>query len=283
MNNTSELYMTSKSGYAMPFDDRGEQVEVLLPFGEQKHPDTGQKFFHHGIDLKAHYFVLSALADGVVTGVGNDARHGLFVIATYDDKYVVTYGHLSSVHVMFGQKLQAGMAVGVSGKERLHLGVRYKEEEIDPLEFITMLYANVRSWNTNSEQGTPEFVSFDMDVHTDYDQDKEEIEQLMMRYYPAYMEELLQGSYRGTEHIIQSLRNLFTVGSMKQYFMETLPSIANPMGVTRRAVPLVSKAQNLLISDFLNYLAIRQQVFLSSMGDPQKKNLKRKGSPRKDT
>ena len=97
------------------------------------------------------------------------------------------------------------------------------------------------------------------------------------------MEELLQGSYRGTEHIIQSLRNLFTVGSMKQYFMEALPSIANPMGVTRRAVPLVSKAQNLLISDFLNYLAIRQQVFLSSMGDPQKKNLKKKGSPRKDT
>ena len=93
--------MTSKSGYAMPFDDRGEQVEVLLPFGEQKHPDTGQKFFHHGIDLKAHYFVLSALADGVVTGVGNDARHGLFVVATYDDKYVVTYGHLSSVSNFF--------------------------------------------------------------------------------------------------------------------------------------------------------------------------------------
>ena len=277
------MYLVSKSGFAMPFDDCGQQVEVMLPYGEQKHPETGESFFHHGIDLKAHYFVLSALADGVVTGVGNDARHGLFVVATYNDRYTVTYGHLSSVHVMFGQKIHAGEAMGVSGKARLHLEVKNKDIEIDPIEFITMLYANVKSWNAHSESGSPEFVSFDMDVPTDFDKDKDEIETLMMRYYPAYMEELLQGSYKGTDHIVQSLRNLFTVGAMKQYFMECLPSLANPLGVTRRAVPLVSKAQNLLISDFLNYLAIRQQVFLSSMGDPQKKNLKKKDSPHKDT
>jgi len=276
MNITTEMYLSSKSGYAMPFDDRGEQVNITLPYGEQKHPKTGAEFFHHGIDLKTHYFVLVAVADGKVTGLGTDPVHELYVDVTYDDKYIVRYAHLSNIHVMFGQRVIAGTAVAVSGAELLHLSVSCKGEELDPVEFLTMLYANVRSWNTNEENGSHEFVAFDVDVHTDYDQDREEIERLMMSYYPSYMGDLLNGSYRGTESIIQSLRNLFSVGAMKQYFMETLPSKANPLGVTQRALPLVAKAQNLLIADFLNYLALRQHVFLSSASDLQKKNLKKR-------
>ena len=95
----------------------------------------------------------------------------------------------------------------------------------------------------------------------------------MLSYYPAYMQELLDGSYTGGEHTVQSLRNIFNVGNMKHYFFETLPSLANPMGITQRAAPLVAKAQNVLIGDFLNYLAIRHQLFLSSLTDSQKKNL----------
>lgn len=262
----------SKSGFCMPFDDRGNQVEMLLPYGEQKHPQTGETFFHHGVDLKTHFFMLSAVADGKVTGVGSDNRHGLYVIVTYDDKYGVKYAHLSSVHASFGQPVKAGTVVGVSGKELLHMEVSYLGEELDPLEFITMLYSNVKSQYTNLKEGeTPEFVTLDMDVETKYDKDREEIEKLMLNYYPAYMSELMEGSYHGGEHTLQSLRNLFSVASMKHYFFETLPSMANPMGITQRSASLVAKAQNLLIGDFLNYLAVRQHIFLSSLGDDLKK------------
>ena len=73
----------------MPFDDHGGQVELLLPYGDQKHPETGEPFFHHGIDLKVHYFMLSALADGQVSGVGSDSRHGMYLVITYAGKYAV--------------------------------------------------------------------------------------------------------------------------------------------------------------------------------------------------
>lgn len=274
MNIDQEMILLSKSGYCMPFDDRGDQVEVILPYGEQKHPVTGETFFHHGIDLKAHFFMLSALADGYVSGVGNDSKHGLYVIIIYDNKYAVRYGHLSGVHANFRQQVKAGTVVGVSGKDMLHIDVHYMDEEMNPVEFLAMLYANVKSHYANLKEGeTPEFVHLDMDVKTNYDKDQEEIERLMLSYYPAYMQELLDGSYTGGEHTVQSLRNIFNVGNMKHYFFETLPSLANPMGITQRAAPLVAKAQNFLIGDFLNYLAIRHQLFLSSLTDSQKKNL----------
>lgn len=275
MNKSQEMILMSKSGYCMPFDDRGDKVDLILPYGEQKHPVTKETFFHHGIDLKAHFFMLSAVADGRVSGIGTDKRHGMYVVCTYDEKYAVKYAHLSGVHVTFGQPVKAGTVVGVSGKDLLHMEVQYMDEEINPIDFVAMLFANVKSQYANLKEGeTPEFVTLDMDVKTKYDKDQEEIERLMMNYYPAYMSELLEGSYSGGEHTVQSLRNLFNIGTMKHYFFDTLPSMANPMGITQRASSLVAKAQNLLIGDFLDYLAIRHHLYLSSMSDSQKKNLK---------
>ena len=61
------------------------------------------------------------------------------------------------------------------------------------------------------------------------------------------------------------------MSAMKNYFYETLPSMANPLGMTSRSLPLAEKVQNLLIGDFLNYLALRHQIFLSSMSAIEKK------------
>jgi hypothetical protein len=41
--------------------------------------------------------------------------------------------------------------------------------------------------------------------------------------------------------------------------------------VADRAMPLAAKVQNLLIADFLNYLALRHQIFLSTMDAASKK------------
>ena len=38
---------------------------------EQTHPKTGGKFFHHGVDFGTHRYILAAVADGVVTGIGS--------------------------------------------------------------------------------------------------------------------------------------------------------------------------------------------------------------------
>ncbi len=65
--------------------------ELSLGYGEQTDPATGEKFFHHGIDFNVRCYTLSALASGIVSGVGNDSGHGICQTIRYGE-YEVTYG-----------------------------------------------------------------------------------------------------------------------------------------------------------------------------------------------
>ena len=55
MKYTEEMILRSSSGYCMPFEERGKNVEVTLGYGQQKHPVTGEAFFHHGVDFSANH------------------------------------------------------------------------------------------------------------------------------------------------------------------------------------------------------------------------------------
>ncbi len=271
MKYTEEMILQSESGYCMPFEEQpGKDVELSLGYGEQTDPATGEKYFHHGIDFDVRCYTLSAVASGIVSGVGNDPVHGICQTIRYGE-YEMTYGHLSNVFAQFGQRVKAGQTVALSG-DKLHIGVRFKGEELNPLEFLTMLYGNIRALRQAGGHGTVAFPDMEMDFQTDYEQDKREIEELMLRFLPHYMEDLQRGAYRLPEHTEQSLRHIFFVGAMKEYFYETMPSMANPLGLGRKAMPLACKVQNLLIADFLHYLALRHEVYLSTMGGDVKKN-----------
>lgn len=270
MKYTEEMILHSKSGYCMPFEEtQGKDVEMSLGYGEQTHPATGEKFFHHGIDFNVHCRMLSALADGIVSGVGNNPAHGICQTIRYGG-YEVTYGHLSNVFAQFGQRVKAGQTVALSGN-LLHMETRFKGEELNPLEFLTMLYGNIRAARQISGDPITGSDGEDITVTTDYDKNREEIEELMLRYLPLYMDDLRRGFYTLPEHTEQSLRHLFTMGAIKEYFYERMPSLANPLGLGHRAIPLAGKVQNLLIGDFLNYLAIRHETFLSTADEGLKK------------
>ena len=71
------MMLHSDSGYCMPFEERDKDVEMTLGYGKQKHPKTGESFFHHGVDFNAPHYMLSAIATGKVTGMGNDSVHGI--------------------------------------------------------------------------------------------------------------------------------------------------------------------------------------------------------------
>ncbi len=271
MKYTEEMILRSQSGYCMPFQaPQGKDVELSLGYGEQTHPTTGEKFFHHGIDFDVRCHALAAVADGIVSGVGNDPVHGISQTIRYG-MYEVTYGHLANVFAQFGQRVKAGQTVALSG-DMLHVGVRFKDEELDPLEFLTMLYGNIRALQEAGSGGAGGFYDMEAGLETDYEQDRQEIEALMLRFLPHYMEDLQRGTYTLPEHTEQSLRHIFTLGAVKEYFYEKMPSMANPLGLGRKAMPLVCKIQNLLIADFLNYLALRHEVYLSTMSGAVKKN-----------
>ena len=92
-----------------------------------------------------------------------------------------------------------------------------------------------------------------------------------MHFRPTYLMDLHRGQYILPERTEQSLRNIFSLSASKNYFFDSMPSMANPLGIGQRAMPLVCKVQNLLIGDFLNYLALRHNVYLSTMNDVLKK------------
>ena len=270
MKFTQDMMLQSDSGYCMPFEEKGKDVEMSLGYGKQKHPKTGEMFFHHGVDFPVKHYLLSALATGKVTGLGNDAVHGIYQVIRYG-LYEVTYSHLSNVFANYGTEVKAGQVVAVSA-DLLNMEVKYNGEELNPLEFLTMVYGNMKALEQNGTPGAvPQFVTIDMDVHTKYDKDQKEIEDLMMRWFPDYMQDLSSGIYALPEHTELALRNIFTMSAMKNYFFETLPSMANPLGMGTRSIPLAEKVQNLLIADFLNYMALRHQIFLSTMSEAVKK------------
>ncbi len=271
MKYNEEMILRSKSGYCMPFEEvEGQNVKVTLNYGNQRHPQTGKKFFHQGIDFSVNNYMLYAVADGTVSGVGSDEQHGIFQTIRYG-KYEVTYRHLANVFVNFGEHVQAGNVVSLSA-DLMHMEVKFDGEQMNPIDFITMLYGNVKAMEQRNANQVPEMETFEMTMPTNYDKDQKEIEKLMLRWLPSYMEALYQGTYVTPERTEQSLRNIFSLASAKNYFFERMPSISNPLGIGQRSMPLACKVQNLLIGDFLNYLAIRQNIFLSSLPPDVKKS-----------
>ena len=93
----------------------------------------------------------------------------------------------------------------------------------------------------------------------------------MLRFFPAYLKDLGSGEYRLPQRTEQSLRNMLMMASARNYFFEMIPSMENPMGLGHRSIPLAAKVQNLLLEDFLGYLALRHGTYLSGWDDGVKK------------
>ena len=45
MQYTQEMILRSDSGYCMPYEEKGRDVQMSLGYGKQKHPHTGEPFF----------------------------------------------------------------------------------------------------------------------------------------------------------------------------------------------------------------------------------------------
>lgn len=272
MNNFSkDMLLESQSGFMMPFEaEEGKEIPVTLGYGEQTHPFTGGTFHHSGMDFAVTNKPLYAVATGVISGVGNDAVHGDYVIMRYG-QWEVKYGHVSNVLARYGMSIGAGQQVAVSG-DFLHLGVKFEGREIDPGDFLSMIYGNIVQLTAMGMRTRPQVVNNGIDVHTDYDNDMDDVVGLMLRYLPDFIFDITKGSYAPSERMEQQLRTIFQQSASRNYFYEVMPYAGNPLGLSSRAAPLASKVQNLLISEFLGYLAVRKNAYLPSWGDEQKKN-----------
>lgn len=279
-NPSMNLY--SPSGYAMPFElPEPCPLVITLGYGDQQHPVTGEKFFHHGVDFKVSpHTWLKALATGIVSGISTNNRKGFQITVNYrnyaagdNSSFDVTYSHIREVVGGFGRNVKAGDNIAVCDG-LLHVEVRFNGEEVNPLEFLTMVRDNLMMQEQKAMTGSnPEMATLDFPVSTPYDAQQPEIDQMYTRFFGRYMADLLSNRYRVPGSTEAALRSVLAEGAAAGVYYEHAPSMLNPLGLGERSLGIIGRVQTLLIHDFLNYLALIHGVFLSSMTEIEKKKL----------
>ena len=265
MKYTDEMILRSPSGYAMPFyPEEGNDIDVIARYGAY-YDKYGTERHNPGVDFKMKFNPLYAIASGSVMSVGHKMGLGNYVSIKYG-RYLVTYARLGNIYTNFGDPVVAMQAVALS-TDRLHIEVSFDGNELDPIEFLTMLYGNVKATAGNGgidiqQQG----------LANGYENDANEIIRLMIRYLPKYFESIQSGSYVIPSHTEHLLRNIFSQSIEKGYFFEGVPSLYNPLGMKQRSASVAAKVQNLLITDFLNFLALKYRICLSTAPEDVKKN-----------
>lgn len=272
-----DMLLESASGFMMPFalqQSMDEELQVSLGFGEQTHPATGEKFSHEGVDLVCKEKPLYALATGSIIGAGSQASRGNYIVAKYG-KYEVTYAHISEAYTPYGSPVRAGQQIAKSG-DFLHLGVTFNGQVIDPMIFLSMIYANIEQLAAMGIEKQPTTEELGgKKVSFPYDNEKDDIMRMLAMYLPCYFSDLTKGNYVTSDRTADKLRNIFAMGADRNYYYESMPNLANPLGLGARSFPLVEKIQRIFLDDFLNYMGIMKGIFPGSWDTDQKKNFLR--------
>nr|WP_232285743.1 M23 family metallopeptidase [Crocosphaera chwakensis] len=121
---------TGLRGYPLP-----AIAQVGLTYGWHIEPNTGESFFHGGMDLLAQEGTPVLAADsGNVIYVGQEGNYGFLIIVDHGNGRQTRYGHLSRFNTRIGQSVQMGDvlgSVGTTGRPdilnpHLHFEVRFK-------------------------------------------------------------------------------------------------------------------------------------------------------------
>ncbi len=113
-------------------------------FGSREDPFTGEHSFHSGLDIAAREGTdVVAPASGVVILAGEHAAYGNCIVVDHMRGGITTlYGHLSSILVKPGDKVERGQHIGKIGTTgrstgpHLHYEVRINGVPVNPRRFI---------------------------------------------------------------------------------------------------------------------------------------------------
>lgn len=129
-----------------PWPD-GYSINERSPYGWRKHPITGRRAFHHGVDV-AGVFPVTAAGDGIVVHVSFSRAGGghVVIIKHADDLFTVYYHGRDRTSLRKNQRVRAGDFVYMSGNTgastgpHLHFETRYAQRwgaTKDPQIFLT--------------------------------------------------------------------------------------------------------------------------------------------------
>ncbi|BAY25491.1 peptidase M23B [Calothrix sp. NIES-2100] len=99
------------SGYPLP-----AVTTVALPYGWQINPNSGEVFFHSGVDLFAALGTpVEAIAPGTVAFAREQGSYGKLVIINHSGGLQSRYAHLDTIKVSAGQQVNKGDLLGTVG------------------------------------------------------------------------------------------------------------------------------------------------------------------------
>ena len=121
-----------------------QRIHITSRFGMRHHPILHRHCMHNGVDLKAHYENVFSMFPGKVVSIGQNKRSGKYVIIQTAG-YSISYCHLSSILVRYGQYVHAGEVIAVSGNTgmstgpHLHLTIKKDGKVIDPAILLDII------------------------------------------------------------------------------------------------------------------------------------------------
>jgi murein DD-endopeptidase MepM/ murein hydrolase activator NlpD len=118
------------------------KIHLTSDFGERFHPILKRESLHAGIDLRAGYEIVHAIAQGIIMKQGYDARSGKYMVNDHGNGIESIYCHLSKFLNKPGAIVLAGDELGVSGETglatgpHLHFAIKENGKYVDPLPLL---------------------------------------------------------------------------------------------------------------------------------------------------
>lgn len=116
---------------------------ITSGYGWRKHPITGRRHFHEGIDIAGYYGTpIKAAADGTVVFAGYKVGYGRTVLISHGYGLETLYAHCSSLKVSKWQEVRRGDIIGYVGSSgsstgpHLHYEIHKNGKPQNPLNFL---------------------------------------------------------------------------------------------------------------------------------------------------
>ena len=129
----------------IPFKTPMLYFYISSEYGYRKHPKSGVKTFHHGIDLAGTWQEnVRSTAPGTVVFAGSEGGFGKVVRIEHDYGISTLYAHLSRITVRVGDYVSENVVIGKMGNTgrsagaHLHYEIQVDGKSVDPRDFFTI-------------------------------------------------------------------------------------------------------------------------------------------------
>jgi murein DD-endopeptidase MepM/ murein hydrolase activator NlpD len=131
-----DIYISTPRGWPA-------EGHITSPFGERRHPQSGQVEFHGGVDIAAEAGLpVKATADGIISFAGWSGGNGNLVVVEHGMGYSTFYAHNKTVAVHVGQKVKRGDVIshigstGNSTGPHVHYEIWHDGRAVNPASFL---------------------------------------------------------------------------------------------------------------------------------------------------